>query len=353
MNISNIKVIITEKDLNSIVSDVLTNYVHIDGLTIDKILIDENINVVGSYKYKVSIPFSIDISIKKVESNILYLSLDAINVKSFKVFKGVINTVLKLVGSKVKEFGIIFENNLISIRFEELCKVIPMVNFSLKELKPIPYGLEAEVGDFYFNSEKLNSVSPSNETESGESADKDENLKDGQELDYNLNISGNNEERKETNKVVSKEYTYRKFRKELQDKFSDKNKKFYPYIVLIPDITALLFRLYKDERVAKEIKTNISIALGYLMFPLDIIPDIVPFLGKIDDLAVVFYILQKILCDIPEEVILDNWEGEANIIEVSREAMSLFNDKFGSKEIRKIVDYVRIAMKKTTNFFVK
>ncbi len=127
----------------------------------------------------------------------------------------------------------------------------------------------------------------------------------------------------------------------------------YPYVVMIPDIIALFMRLYKDKRVVKEVKFNISIALGYLLFPLDILPDTLPIIGKIDDLAVTFFILQKVLCDIPEEIILDNWEGQSNIIEVSREAMTLLNDKFGAKEIRKMVDVVRISIKKSIVFFTK
>lgn len=350
MNISNIKVVITEKDLNSIISDVLTEYVHVEGLSIDKILIDNKINVVGSYKYKVSIPFSVDISIKNVENNILHLSIDKINVRSLNIFKGIINTVLKIISAKVSEFGIEFSEDIINIKFDELCKIIPMVDFSLKDLKAIPYGLEAELGNFNFHSDKVHTTS---QKESEKSKDEETKATTIAEEKINESVIVNASSNEEAKVEEVKEYTYRRFRKELQGKFSEKNKKFYPYIVLIPDITALLFRLYKDQRVTKETKTNIAIALGYLMFPLDIIPDVIPLLGKIDDLAVVFYILQKILCDIPEEVVVDNWEGEANIIELSREAMSLFNDKFGAKEIKKIVDCVRITMKKTTNFFVK
>lgn len=350
MNISNIKVVITEKDLNSIVTDVLTEYVHIDGLNIDKILIDEKISVSGSYKYKVSIPFNVDISIKKVENNTLYLSIEKINVKNLKIFKGIINTALKIISSKFEEYGIEFEEEIISIHFDKLCKVIPMVDFSLKNLKAIPFGLEAEVGDFNFHSDK---VQASSEVE----VKKKEIVEQPKEIenkkDDTSNVETGHIEAEEKDVSEEKEYTYRRFRKELKNRFSEKNKKYYSYVVLIPDITALLFRLYKDQRVTKEIKTNISIALGYLMFPLDIIPDVIPFIGKIDDIAIVFFILQKILCDVPEEVVLENWEGDANIIEISREAMALFNDKFGSKEIKKVVDCVRIAMKKTTNFFVK
>lgn len=352
MNISNIKVIITEKDLNSIVTDVLTEYVNIDGLNIDKILIDENINILGSYKYKVSIPFSIDISIKNVENNSLYFSVEKINIKSVKVFKGIVNTILKIISSKVKEYGIEFQEDLLVIHFDKLCKVIPMVDFNLKSLKVIPFGLEAEVGNFYFNSEKGKEIKEKDGMEANKESCEEAKKVEG-EVETSATIEKTNKILEDNKIYNEKEYTYRRFRRELKDRFTEKNKKYYSYVVLIPDITALLFRLYKDQRVAKELKTNISIALAYLMFPLDIIPDVIPLIGKIDDVAIVFYILQKILCDIPEEVVLENWEGDTNIVELSREAMTLFNDKFGSKEIKKAVDCIRIALKKTTNFFIK
>ncbi|MGN9161594.1 YkvA family protein [Clostridium sulfidigenes] len=334
MKISNIKISITEKDLYSIVVDVLRDYVHVEGLKIDKILVDKNINVVGSYKHKVSIPFSVDISINKVENNKLYLSIDKINVKSLKIFKGIVNVALKVISSKVANFGIEFTDDMIIIDLYKLCKVIPMVDFKLEDLSIIPYGLEAEVSNFNFKNEN------------DKSNDKNEEKKEEE-------VPISSVESNKKNLDNHKEYTYRRFRKEFKERFSAKYEKMYPYVVMIPDIIALFMRLYKDKRVAKEVKFNISIALGYLLFPLDILPDTLPIIGKIDDLAVTFFILQKVLCDIPEEIILDNWEGQSNIIEVSREAMTLLNDKFGAKEIRKMVDVVRISIKKSIVFFTK
>ncbi len=334
MKISNIKISLTEKDLYSIVVDVLRDYVHVEGLKIDKILVDKNINVVGSYKHKVSIPFSVDISINKVENNKLYLSIDKINVKSLKIFKGIVNVALKVISSKVANFGIEFTDDMIIIDLYKLCKVIPMVDFKLEDLSIIPYGLEAEVSNFNFKNEN------------DKSNDKNEEKKEEE-------VPISSVESNKKNLDNHKEYTYRRFRKEFKERFSAKYEKMYPYVVMIPDIIALFMRLYKDKRVAKEVKFNISIALGYLLFPLDILPDTLPIIGKIDDLAVTFFILQKVLCDIPEEIILDNWEGQSNIIEVSREAMTLLNDKFGAKEIRKMVDVVRISIKKSIVFFTK
>lgn len=350
MKISNIKITITEKDLYSIIMDVIKDYVEIEGLVIDKILIDKDIKVTGSYKYKLVIPFSVNISIKSVADNILYLSIDRINVKNLKIFSGVIKIALKAISSKVESLGIEFNEDIIKVKFDKVCKMIPMVDFKLKDLAIIPYGLEAEVSDFNFQNEK-DSTGIKKNNEIGSSIDEERTSINGMNPDNSECTISKEDIKKEVEEC--KEYTYRKFRRELKERFSTKYKKMYPYVALIPDIIALFMRLYKDERVAKETKFNISIALTYLLFPLDIVPDAIPLLGKIDDLAVTLFILQKVLCDIPEEVLLDNWEGQTNIIEISREAMSLLNDKFGSKEIKKMVDVARISMKKTIGFFTK
>lgn len=335
MNISNIKVAITEKDIYSIINDVLRDYVDIEGLKINKVLIDKNIYIEGSFKHKVELPFSVYISIKSIQNNTLVLTIEKINVKNLKIFNGIIKLVLKSINSKVQDLGIYFEETFVNINFYKLCKVIPMVDFKLEALKIVPFGLEAELSDFIFESEEKKEEASKEKAEAA----------NGEEEKEKLNTN------KEESKINSSLYNYKAFRREFNTKISEKYKKFAPYIMIIPDILALFLRLYKDQRVTKETKANISIALGYLLFPLDFIPDSIPLLGKIDDLAVTFYILQKVLCDIPKEVILENWEGEENIIEICSEAMVLIQDKFGTNEIKKAIDVIRLSSKKVISFF--
>lgn len=335
MNISNIKVTITEKDIYSIINDVLRDYVDIEGLKINKVLIDKNIYVEGSYKHKVEIPFSVYISIKNIKNNTLTLTIEKINVKNLKIFNGIIKLVLKSINSKVQDLGIEFEETYVNIDFYKLCRVIPMVDFKLEALKIIPFGLEAELSNFIFENEDKKEHAPKEKTEEATTEEGKEKLNT----------------KKDEEKVNSSLYNYRAFRREFNTRISEKYKKFAPYIMIIPDILALFLRLYKDPRVTKETKANISIALGYLLFPLDFIPDTIPLLGKIDDFAVTFYILQKLLCDIPKEVIIENWEGEENIIEICSEAMILIQDKFGTNEIKKAIDVIRLSSKKVISFF--
>jgi uncharacterized membrane protein YkvA (DUF1232 family) len=60
-------------------------------------------------------------------------------------------------------------------------------------------------------------------------------------------------------------------------------------LVWIKDVARqarLAWRLFWDRRVPLWTKLIPPVALGYVLFPLDIIPDVVPGLGQLDDVAV-------------------------------------------------------------------
>jgi uncharacterized membrane protein YkvA (DUF1232 family) len=60
-------------------------------------------------------------------------------------------------------------------------------------------------------------------------------------------------------------------------------------LVWIKDVARqarLAWRLFWDQRVPLWTKLIPPVALGYVFFPLDIIPDVVPGLGQLDDVAV-------------------------------------------------------------------
>ena len=49
-------------------------------------------------------------------------------------------------------------------------------------------------------------------------------------------------------------------------------------------------------------KATIIGALGYLISPLDVVPDAIPIAGLSDDLAVLIYVLNRIWGDVSEDV---------------------------------------------------
>ena len=98
---------------------------------------------------------------------------------------------------------------------------------------------------------------------------------------------------------------YSKGREILKNKMSDNGKKYSDYIFVLPDIVTLIYRLLKDKNVP---------VIAYVTVPTDMIPDRIPLIGKIDDVAVVFFALNRIVKDVPLEIIVENWEGNNDIL---------------------------------------
>ena len=64
----------------------------------------------------------------------------------------------------------------------------------------------------------------------------------------------------------------------------------------------ILFYTLQSDKVSKSDKAIIVGALGYLISPLDVIPDAIPIAGLTDDLAVLVFVLKKVWGDVEPEV---------------------------------------------------
>ena len=90
----------------------------------------------------------------------------------------------------------------------------------------------------------------------------------------------------------------------------------------------ILYYTLQSDRVSKTDKAIIIGALGYMISPLDVIPDAIPIAGLTDDFAVLMYVLKKVWTDIDPTIIeqakekLSKWFDEEEICEV----MDIFKD---------------------------
>ena len=64
----------------------------------------------------------------------------------------------------------------------------------------------------------------------------------------------------------------------------------------------ILYYTLDSDKVSMKDKAVIIGALGYLISPLDVIPDAIPIAGLSDDLAVLVYVLHKVWGDVSDEV---------------------------------------------------
>jgi uncharacterized membrane protein YkvA (DUF1232 family) len=85
----------------------------------------------------------------------------------------------------------------------------------------------------------------------------------------------------------------------------------------------ILFYTLQSDKISMKDKAVIIGALGYLISPLDVMPDAIPIVGLSDDLAVLIYVLKMVWTDIDPEVKerakakLNEWFDEDEIGEIN------------------------------------
>jgi uncharacterized membrane protein YkvA (DUF1232 family) len=84
----------------------------------------------------------------------------------------------------------------------------------------------------------------------------------------------------------------------------------------------ILYYTLQSDAVSKTDKAIIIGALGYMISPLDVIPDAIPIAGLTDDFAVLIYVLKKVWTDIDPSIIeqakekLSKWFDEEEICDI-------------------------------------
>jgi uncharacterized membrane protein YkvA (DUF1232 family) len=99
------------------------------------------------------------------------------------------------------------------------------------------------------------------------------------------------------------------------------NSKLLDFINLIPAFVKLMYQLVKDQRVSLGEKAILAAAIAYVFSSVDLIPDIIPFLGQIDDAYVVAIALQRLLNSAGQEVLKEYWEGDMAVFSTLQNAV--------------------------------
>ena len=64
----------------------------------------------------------------------------------------------------------------------------------------------------------------------------------------------------------------------------------------------ILYYTLQSDKVSAANKALIMGALGYMISPLDVIPDAIPIAGLTDDLAVLLFVLKKVWTDVDPDI---------------------------------------------------
>jgi len=93
----------------------------------------------------------------------------------------------------------------------------------------------------------------------------------------------------------------------------------------LPNFAKLLGRLATDPRVSKLDKAIVLAAVGYMLMPVDLLPDL-PVIGQVDDVYLLALALDRLLNNAGIDTLLDHWEGDVESLEAALAAL----DRAGS-----------------------
>ena len=105
------------------------------------------------------------------------------------------------------------------------------------------------------------------------------------------------------------------------------------FLLLVPDVFILLWRLFKDSRVSGKDKVLLGTAVVYYISPFDLIPEaIVGPIGYLDDLVFGVYVLNKVLKDTDTAIVRQHWSGDEDVLQSIQRVMNAA-DQLVSKEV--------------------
>jgi uncharacterized membrane protein YkvA (DUF1232 family) len=87
-------------------------------------------------------------------------------------------------------------------------------------------------------------------------------------------------------------------------------------LMFLPNLGMLLVGLLRDARVSSYDKAILAGVLIYLVSPLDVIPDLIPFVGQVDDAYLVAISILRLMNRADRRVVLEHWKGDLDIKEL-------------------------------------
>ena len=89
------------------------------------------------------------------------------------------------------------------------------------------------------------------------------------------------------------------------------------FLMFLPNMVKLLGRLLKDSRVPTAEKALFVAAIVYFVSPIDLIPDVFPFIGQVDDIYVIALTLLRLVNRTDERIVREHWSGGGDIVSLA------------------------------------
>ena len=107
-------------------------------------------------------------------------------------------------------------------------------------------------------------------------------------------------------------------------------------LMFVPNMVLLCGRLMVDPRVPTKERLLVGGAIVYALVPFDLIPDMLPFVGQIDDAYLIALSLLRLTTVTDPMIVREHWRGGGDVVELLG-ATAMIASKFLPKRIRRVL----------------
>jgi uncharacterized membrane protein YkvA (DUF1232 family) len=107
-------------------------------------------------------------------------------------------------------------------------------------------------------------------------------------------------------------------------------------LLVVPNLLLLCTRLMIDPRVPAKERLLVAGAIVYAFVPFDLIPDMLPFVGQVDDAYLVALTLLRLMNATDPRVVREHWRGGGDVVELVG-ATALIAARLLPKRIRRVL----------------
>ena len=107
-------------------------------------------------------------------------------------------------------------------------------------------------------------------------------------------------------------------------------------LLVIPNMLLLSARLMVDPRVPAKERLLVAGAIVYALMPFDFIPDMLPFVGQVDDAYLVALTLLRLMTVTEPHVVREHWRGGGDVVELIG-ATAMLAGRLLPRRIRRIL----------------
>lgn len=312
----------------------IREFVQVEGLTVNNVEFKNNsIEVTANFHKVIDIPFYASVHVASVTNNVIRIKIEKIKVLRMGIPNALLSAGLAFAMKKAKNLGISYDNGYILVDVDSALQKVPHVHVMVDNIIMENGLLAVKVSQIAADVKAMQADKVQEEAAGSEAEAEAIRLAavEAEQLEnFNRNLAA----------IEPSEDEYARLRRDLYKRVPLDKKKHYEYIAALPDIVALGYRVMKDKRVLMKDKVILGASLGYFLSPIDFIPEGIPVIGVLDDLALFVFGVNHLTNRIPLPIVVEHWSGDLKTLKFVKDNVTRIMNITGSANIERVYDLV-------------